>query len=193
VVEAHFVRAGDEVQAGQVVARLRLASGEPGAGLEVQSLAAGRILETLTAPGSVVGAGDGLATLEDTRQPLEAVLYVPADAAGDLRPGQPVQLSPDSVSRAAHSYLAGTVRAVGAFPASPEAMLAVLANDRLAAAFSAGGAPIEVRVAVSVDAEGAYRWSSGQAPADPLLGGAVCTGQIITAERRPIEWLWPGR
>ena len=193
VVEALLIRAGDEVQAGQVIARLRPAAGEPGAVVEVASLFSGRVLETLTAPGNVLNAGARLATLEDTHQPLEAVLYVPAAAAGDLRPGQPVQLAPDSVSRAAHGYLAGTLRAVGAFPASAEAMRAVLANDRLVAAFSAGGALIEVRVAVPVDAAGAYRWSSGNPPADPPLGGAVCTGLIITAERRPIEWLWPGR
>ncbi len=191
-VERLELRAGDQVQAGQVIASLR-PLGDPAApAVDVRSLAAGQVVEVAAARGGVVSAGDLLATIEDSSQPLEVVVYLPAAAARQLRAGMAVEISPDGVSRDAHGFLRGVVQSVATFPASSQAMYAVLANDRLIEEFATAGAPLEVRVALLGAATGAYQWSAARAPAELPHSGALVTARFTTAERRPIELLWPG-
>lgn len=185
-VEALYVHTGDDVLAGQIIAHVRSLSDLSAPAVEIQSFVAGQVVEVLAAPGSAVAAGSVLATLEDTRQPLEAVIYVPAAVGYTLRAGMAVEISPDNLSREVYGYVRGVVRSVGVFPASTPAMYAVLANDRLVQEFSANGAPIEVRVTL-------LNWSGAGAPSDLILSGALCTARFTLAERRPIELLLPSR
>lgn len=192
-VEAVLIRAGEVVQAGQTIASLRSLSASAVPVVDVKSLTTGRVVELAVAPGSMVTAGSLLATLEDTSQPLEAVIYVPASVGYTLRAGMAVEVSPDSVSREAYGFMRGVVRSVAAFPASTQAMYAVLANDQLIQEFTADGAPIEVRVTLLAYTADVYQWSAASAPPDPIQSGALCTALFTTAERRPIELLLPSR
>lgn len=184
-IEGLFISAEDEILAGQIIASLRPLSAATPA-LEVRSLVAGRVVEVAVAPGSTVMTGNRLATLEDTSQPLEAVIYVPAAVGQNLRAGMLVEVAPDHLSREAYGFMRGVVRSVAAFPASPQAMQMMLANEQLVEEFTAAGPPLEVRVTLTT-------WSAASAPSQPLQSGMLCTALFTIAERRPIELLLPSR
>ena len=60
-------------------------------------------------PGSVVQPGQTLATLEQYGATirLEAILYLPAELAGKIRPGMEAQISPTIVNKEEYGYMRG--------------------------------------------------------------------------------------
>jgi hypothetical protein len=122
---------------------------------------------------------------------IEAVLYLPLDAAGRVRPGMEVQLALATAPPGAAGRLLGSVAAVAGTPADRPAMLRVLGNDALAQSLVAQGALIEVRVALARDpgATDGYRRSS---PMDlAVRPGTPCTGTITVAREHPLRFIIP--
>ncbi len=189
------VGAGDVIQAGQVVARI--AQPDRLLAVPVASPYTGRIVELKVDPGSPIEQGTALLSLEglnaEGRVDLVAVIYTAPAEGKKIRPGMDVQVSPSTVRREEYGFMLGKVASVGQFPATPQGMLRVLGNSELVKTLSAGGAPIEVRVTLSADAQSAsgYAWSSRAGPPIQVDSGTLCNAWITLDQRRPISLVLP--
>lgn len=181
LVAALLVHPGDAVTQGQAVARIIPIAGEvPGSpDLTVVSPIAGRVIEVPADQGSQAATGSTVALLEDSSQPLEAVVYVPPAEASKLRAGTPAQIAPAGTDRQAATLSPGKVRAVGAYPASRDAVLRTLGNELLASEFLAAGPAVEVHV--TLDPQIAGGWP----------GGTLCSAGFTVGEQRPIGLVLP--
>lgn len=187
------VRAGDLVAQGQPIAQIVPQSSAAGEPHTIASPLAGRVVDISVGPGSSVQAGVPIATIEDTGRPLEAIIYMPAASGANVRPGMQVQVSPANLSRQEYGFLRGTVRSVGAYPATFESMLLVLANEQLVREFLAAGTPIELRIDLELDPStpSGYRWSSSGGPPFAINSGSLCQATITLSEQRPINLVFP--
>ena len=162
---------------------------------QVRSPHTGRILEVMVEVGSLGQQGRPLMRMDriglDARS-VEAVIYIPAHAGKQVRPGMEVQVSPVHVKREEHGYMLGEVEAVSEFPATQEAMHRTLKNQSLVQVLSGGGAPYEAFVTLRLDpdSEDGYAWSA-RAPGMPIHSGTLCGATITTERRRPIELVAP--
>lgn len=186
-VSALAVHPGDSVARGATLARIDTGTGQH----VVASPIAGRILDLRVLAGQVAAAGATVASLEPTEGPLSAVAYIPPGEGKSVRVGMTVELLPANVKAEESGYLLGVVRAVGAFPASPEGMLARLGDRGLVERFSAAGPPYEVQIDLARRA-GGYRWSSPRTP-PAIDSGTLCMVRVITEKRRPVDLVIPRR
>ena len=206
------VLAGDDVAAGEVLAILAapLPAGEPGrpvegsaatrdqaasaardqaAAVEIRAPKEGRVVDVSTWAGAPVAAGAPLVTVAPVGGELEAVVVVPFTEGRRLRRGVEAQLLPAVGTARDSGHMLGIVTEVAEFPASPEAMLSVLANPRLVELCApAGGQGLLVRVRPVADpaSPGGYRWSA-RPPASQVRAGTLCTAAFVVAKLRPIE------
>src|SRR5215207_9412437 len=84
------IKAGDQVQANQVIGKIATASGES----ELRSPTGAQVLEVPFEAGQSVEGGSVLASLELTAQPLQGLFFVPLAEGKSLRPGMRVQINP---------------------------------------------------------------------------------------------------
>lgn len=194
-VDDIYVEAGDEIRAGQVVARIRV-PGQP-EGEKVISSYTGQVIEIQAGAESLVELGDAILSVEVHDEiganDLQVILYLaPADGK-QIVPGMNVQISPSTVKAEEYGYLTGRVVRVGEFPATQQGMLRVLNNPDLVTLLSAGGAPIEVRVDLVIDpaTTSGYRWTSPAGPPVELDSGTLVQAWIATREIAPISFLLP--
>lgn len=157
----------------------------------------GQILELNMSKGSIVQPGYTLATLEqygDTVK-LEAIVYVPAEQGGLLRPGMECQISPTSVSKEEYGYLLGRVNSVAEYPATAQSMKQTLGNENLVAFLAGQGAPLLVKIDLVPDnsTESGYRWSSPLGPPMSFQSGTIITTEIITQREKPIRKVIPNK
>ncbi|MEA5022645.1 MAG: NHLP bacteriocin system secretion protein [Desulfitobacterium hafniense] len=162
---------------------------------QVVSEVDGRILELTMSKGSIIKPGDTLATLEqygDTVK-LEAVVYVPAEQGGLLRPGMECQISPTTVNKEEYGYLLGRVNRVAEYPATAQSMMQILGNESLVAFLAGQGAPLLVKIDLVPDSatESGYRWSSPLGPPMSFQSGTIITTEIITKREKPIQKIIP--
>ncbi len=171
---------------------------------EVKAAEAGRVVEVLKAAGDSVRAGEALLRLEPERagdgsadvcgREVHAVLFVPAQAAGQVRPGQRARVSPLDVKREEYGYILGRVASVASHAASPEDMREKLKNETLVQSYLQGGPVFEARVCLEADptnkANG-LRWSTSRGPDRGVGAGVQCTASLEVDRRRPIAFVIP--
>jgi multidrug efflux pump subunit AcrA (membrane-fusion protein) len=148
-----------------------------------------RVLEWAVNAGDQVAAGAPLVTLEPGDAPLQAVLFVPEAAAGQVRPGQEVRLAPAARSRR-YGPLAGTVSGVAPSPLTQGGLRAVLVADTLVAEFMARGLRIRVDVVLSARPSDPG-WPSGSGSGIPLASRIEVQGEIVLGHERPMARVWP--
>lgn len=194
-----LVRRGDHIKAGQVVAKLTPvptsdASGPPTAS-DVVSPYDAEVLETLVDRGDVVQPGARILNVEIQSGPDELAMFLPAVAGKQVRPGMPVEVSPSTAPPDNYGFLLGKVKAVSPFPSTEAGMLRLLDNQSLVQRFvaAAGDAPIEVDVALTLDAgtPSGYKWSSSKGPSSPITSGTLATAQVVLGQQRPISLVLP--
>ncbi len=186
-VSAIAVRPGEAVTAGEVVATLYVSdSSTP---LAVKSATAGRVLAVSVGNGDLVTLGTPLLTLEPAAGTLELALFVPLSEQPQIRPGMEVQVSPSGFGRDQYGFLRGVVRTVGDFPATNAELQHTLGTAELARTFAAGGAPIEVDVALTPGSAtpSGYAWSLGVGPSTALHGGTLATATIVLSTHHLIS------
>ncbi len=71
---------------------------------------------------------------------VDLVLYLPPDEGKLVRPGMPVRIELSTVKQEEFGKALGTIQTVSDFPATPQAMLATLQNERLVQQLSPSGA-----------------------------------------------------
>jgi len=164
----YSVQPNDDVEAGQVLARL--------AGGVLTAPMAGRIASLGQPPGSAVPAGVTLLTLLPDTAPVKAVIYARPDVARSVRPGMAVEVSTESVTTPS---LHGHITAVGTRPKSVAAMSAMLGEARLVDALQDAGATIEMTAVIDA------------APAG--IANLPCRAVITVGAHRVLDLITPGR
>ena len=157
----------------------------------------GEVDEIRVAPGMHVQGGSVVMLLVPSRGPnadLEAVLYLDASQAKDVRPGMAVEVSPTTVKREEYGYIRGVVSRVADYPATEEGMMAVVDNRALVQTFiQQAGLPLEIYVELNADPQtiSGYEWSSSQGPPTVETDDSICTGAVLVRKRRPITYVVP--
>jgi multidrug efflux pump subunit AcrA (membrane-fusion protein) len=186
-------KVGDQVTQGQALATVvPLGNNTP---VTVKSTQAGTVVELNVDPGSIIDPTTSIATIENTNVPMEAVLYLPAPLGKQVGVGMAAEISPATVSKQNDGYLLGTVTSVAPFPSTPESMSRLLSNSSLVQTLyrAAGGLPLEVHVALTVDptTPSGFRWSSGKGPNFSITTGTLTADHIVISERHPIDIVLP--
>jgi len=104
-----------------------------------------------------------------------------------------MQVSPGTAEVYDYGYLVARVTAVSEAPATQEAMLALLGNQRLVESFTEKGAPIAVEADLELDphTKSGFRWSSSKGPPFEIRSGTLCSARVITQEQPPITLVIP--
>jgi HlyD family secretion protein len=154
---------------------------------------AGQVLEIKVAEGSLVQVGTPIISLHPDVERLEAVLYVPAEKAKELRPGMEAEILPTTVRREEYGFIRGTVVFVSDYPATEAAFMRLFENAPLVRSLSAGGPVTEVRVDMTTDraTPSGYHWSSRLGAPVTLSGGTLCLGEIVTRKQSPMSLVIP--
>lgn len=191
-----YIRLGDSVEQGQVIARVLPTNSDEL--VRVESNSNGRVIEVRVAAGNFVQIGEPLVNLEptgDVVQDIEAILFLPATEGKKVRPGMKVQVIPTTVRAEETGVMLGWVRTVSEFPESQESLRRVLENDDLVTRFFeiTNNAPIQVRVDLvpARDSVSGYKWSSPEGAKVDIQSGTLFDATIILDEKPPIELIFP--
>jgi HlyD family secretion protein len=160
---------------------------------QVLSPAAGRVTELKVAVGNRIPAGTPIASIESGVTGLQLVLYLPPDQGKLVKPGMDVRVSPSTVKREEYGTVVGTVREVSEFPATAQAMGAVLGNESLVRQFSSRGPPFATRIDLSRDPRTTtgYQWSGGSGPPTVISSGTIADAEVTVREDAPISFVVP--
>ncbi|MEV1019517.1 HlyD family efflux transporter periplasmic adaptor subunit [Streptomyces sp. NPDC050264] len=185
-----YVKEGQRVTADAPLLKVRTEQGNR----VVRAIDAGRVTALVARVGAVITTGADVATLEKTasaRDPLLAMLYVPATGAANVPAGASVDLTVP----AAQSYgvLRGKVKAVGRGAQTRRQVTDFLGDGELAAQFTQGGTrvPVLVQLTKSASTPSGYAWSTADGPPYPLTSMTLASGAVHLAEQRPMDWLLP--
>ncbi|MDQ6899664.1 MAG: HlyD family efflux transporter periplasmic adaptor subunit [Candidatus Dormibacteraeota bacterium] len=191
VVYDLLVKRGDHVAEGQPVALIETS---PGVRVNVPSPFSGSVVELLATFGDYVTIGTPIVNFASDEESLQALLYLPATVAEQVRPGMAVQVSPSTVSRAEYGFIDARVLEVAPFPSTQRGMMASLNNESLVQHLFAvtGGTPVEVQVGLQrARTPSGFRWSSSSGPPAQLRGGTLCFADVVLRTQRPISFVLP--
>jgi HlyD family secretion protein len=151
----------------------------------------GEVVELKVYEGATAVAGTPVLSLQPDIRQLEVVAFVPTEVAKSVFPGMAAQVSPSTVKREEYGYMRGKVTYVSDFPTTTEAAMRTFENDSLVSAFKSGVVN-EVRVSLTTSSNASgYEWSSVKSPKHAITSGTLCSLEIITEERPPIELVMP--
>ncbi len=129
--------------------------------------------------------------LDQEREDLTGVLYIPVEKGKRVKPGQSIQLAPNGVDVSLSGSLLGVVRTVSDYPVSLQDVEHKLGNPQLAQMImsSGNGAVMEITFDLVRDenSESGYLWTSFVGEHKEIKAGSFCTGSIIIERRPPIE------
>jgi HlyD family secretion protein len=155
----------------------------------------GRVLEVMLANGLIITAGARVATIDvdSGPAPLMTIGYLAIGVGKKVRPGMLALVTPDGVERQRYGGMTGRVTHVSDLAVSAEGVRAVVGNAELAQSLLAGGARIEVTVALDADPSNpsGYKWSSSSGPALPITPGLTGDLRVAIEERAPITYVLP--
>jgi HlyD family secretion protein len=173
---------------------------------EIKSPEAGRVVEVLKTAGDKVGEGEALVRIEAARPTgineargfcdgnIHAVIYVPGQEAGKVRPKQLARVSPADVKKEEFGYILGRVEWVSTFAASPDDMKEKLKNDRLVQSYTEKGPVYEARVCLTFDRSNkanGLKWSSSTGPDKKIDSGGLCQSSVVVDYRKPYTYVIP--
>jgi hypothetical protein len=180
-VAAVLVRVGQDVQQGAEVLRL-IPEGvlSPQRVVTVRSPIDGKVLDVAAFEGDVVQEQAILLTVESSRYPLEAVVYLPAADGHRVQEGQEARVLLATAEQRTSTHLRGRVRVAGKFPASRTGMT----RSAYQGDWSAGQATLGPMLEVVVAPAGG-KWPS------ELYSGIPCQTEITVDRQRPIQLALP--
>ncbi len=152
----------------------------------------GRVLELKVYRGSAVSDGTPMVSIQPDAGNLEALVYLSAVEAKDVKPGMAAQISPGTVRREEYGFMTGSVAFVADYPATPVAMMSVLGNESLVQSITAAGPVTEVRLDLDpARTASGFKWSSREGPPQQISSGTLCSVQVVTAHDAPITFVVP--
>lgn len=185
------VETGDDVEEGQVVTQLRT---DDGTETDVVSLFGGRVDEVMIEEGMLLDRGQQVAVIEEGDEPLEAVVFVPAEEGKQLEEGMQVHVSPSTVKAEEFGYMQGKVSSVSEFPVTEGEMFMLLENQSLVDTLRTEEGQLAVNVELLGDPStpSGFEWSSSQGPPFSLTPGTLSTATFVLGEQRPVNLVLPG-
>ena len=160
----------------------------------VNATADGLVYELSMAQGGAVQQGGRVGSILVGDTGVNTVVcYVPLQSAKKLSPGMRVRAYPSVVNRQEYGYIAGTVREVGAYPASAAEMLADVGGEALVEQFARLGPVIAVRCELERDENTAsgYRWSTKKGGDVVIPPCTLMSVSIETEQKAPIDIIIP--
>jgi HlyD family secretion protein len=159
----------------------------------LRSSAAGRVVELKKRVGDRVSEGEAVAVVEPPSASLEPLVYVNAALGKKIRPGMEAQIAPSTVKIEEYGFLRGTIKSVGDYPVTPQAVSSALANDALARELLGESAKIEVWATLVLDPKtpSGYGWSSSSGPPFKIDSGTQITVSVVVDRRAPITYIIP--
>ncbi len=153
----------------------------------------GRVLELMADRGDLVNPGTPILSMEVVTEELIAVLFVPASAGKQIRPGLAARISPSNVKREEYGFIIGKVVWAAEFPSTSRGMLRLLANQELVNKLMKEGPPIQIDVTLERDpaTPTGFKWSSSRGPELDISSGTLAFGSVIVKEERPINLVIP--
>jgi HlyD family secretion protein len=153
----------------------------------------GEVIGLLALPGQAISTSDAVVSIEALNEEMKALVYMTSGEGKRVRPGMTLQISPGTAEVYDFGYLVAKVGAVSEAPATQEAMLSLLGNQRLVQTFTEKGAPIAVEATLERDPAtvSGFRWSSSKGPPFEIRSGTLCSARVITQEQRPITLVIP--
>lgn len=142
---------------------------------------------------ALVSAGQRLLVIETGDDRLQVLLYVPAEAGKQIRPGMEARLSPSFAKKEEYGSLVGTVTKVDGLPQTEAALAERISNKDLAHQFTRQGAPLQVGIRLQRGPAGpqSYDWTSQRGQEVELTSGTLLEGQVTVRTGRPIELVIP--
>ena len=160
---------------------------------DVYSRYDGTVDEVMVEVGSIVASGSPICSirLNENREDLSGIFYIPVDKGKRVQPGMTIQLVPNGVDVAENGSLIGVVRSVSQYPVSGQGVSLGLGNQELAQYImkKKESALMEVRFDLVRDpsSDDLYLWTSIVGYHPPITPGSFCTGSIIIERKPPIE------
>lgn len=162
---------------------------------KIVSTQAGCILEVTASNGQVVNPGTPIASIntESTGGKMLAITYFPVKDGKKIKPGMPIQITPDTVQRERFGGIIGKVVSVSPFPITPQGAALELGNQELVKKLTAG----EPRIAITAELEtdestfSGYRWSSSKGPKLKVSSATTTTVRVQIEQRAPITFVLP--
>lgn len=182
-----FVEVGEKVVAGNNLAEVE---DDSGTRFRVQAPADGTVIELIAQVGGFAEAGVPVALMQESKNELFAIAFVPMDTMGPITPGDVVLVSPATAPASAYGYAQGVVTDVARLPMSAGRVAQLVGNLSGYEGLVAAGMPIiEVRVALVPDAStpSGIAWTQGSGPPHALIGQTPWSGEIVVGEHAPIE------
>ena len=154
----------------------------------------GIVTEVKVNLGDVVAAGNTSVCsirLDQHRDDVIAVMYVPAESGKKIAPGMVAQLVPSGADQKEDGNLMGVVRSVSLYPVSSNGIMKTLGNSDVVNWIlgKIGNAVMEVKVDLVKDpgSPSGYLWTSRVGDQKPLTVGTICTGSIVTDRQPPLN------
>jgi HlyD family secretion protein len=175
---------------------------------QITALESGKVVEVIRSVGDKIREGEVLFRIETISAEvasgakprdfcdgaLHAVLYVPAQVAGKVKPGQEARVSPLDVKKEEYGYIQGRVEWVAGYAASPDDMKEKLKNDILVQSYNSQGPVFETRVCLIPDPTNltnGFKWSSSTGPDRKIAGGGQTSASLVVDARKPYTYVIP--
>ncbi|MFI1094826.1 HlyD family efflux transporter periplasmic adaptor subunit [Streptomyces sp. NPDC020917] len=157
----------------------------------------GRAIALLVANGQYVQAGATFMTVERTdakNDRLVAVLFASATKAGQLKPGDKVDMDVSSAPSQAFGLMRGKITSIDPFPQTEQQVLDFLGGNQLMAnqLLNKGG-PVRIFVDLQPDSKlpSGFKWTTASGPPFRINSWTQVTGIGRLPGERPIDWLLP--
>ncbi len=162
-------------------------------GSDVRAPVSGKVVEFGSQLHTIVEAGKTVALIEFGSRRSVAIIYVPTDQGKRIVEGMRANVSPTTVRPEQYGNIRGTVKSVGAYPATPTDMMSTLNNSTLISTFSATGPPLEVQIALDEDPHtvSGFAWTSEGGPPSIITSGTLATANIAVESDPPITLVVP--
>ena len=163
---------------------------------KIVSTQAGCVLEIIATVGQIVNPGTRLGTIDAKGQASQmvGVTYFAVKDGKQIKPGMPIQITPDTVKRERFGGIVGSITSVSAFPVTKEGAASVVGNPEVAENLIAQAGPkIEAIAKLELDPStfSGYQWSSSKGPQLKMTPGTTTTARVKVEERSPITFILP--
>ncbi len=153
----------------------------------------GQVIEIQGQPGSLVGPGSPILTLQPEAEQIEIETFIPSTSAKEIRPGMAAEVIPSSVRPEEYGFIRGRVTSVSEYPSTESALMRLFQNDSLVKTIASGGPVNEAHVELLRDPStiSGFLWSSKKGAPIHLTPATLCSVRVITREQQPVTMVIP--
>lgn len=156
---------------------------------------AGTMLEIHSTSGQFVTVGDRVGTMSvgSAASPLDSIVYFTVGDGKRIKPGNLIQVTPDTVERERFGGIKGVVLSVSTLAVTVDEAANLIGNREIAEDIVGRGYRIQVvaKLHRDEDTPSGLKWTSSRGPDEPISPGLTTTARVAVEERRPIAFVVP--